>query len=57
MKNYKTPTMESLDVKFTENGTALFTQVDEIRVDNKGNYWVSFSGEGKPQNVDGKMPN
>lgn len=55
MKNWESPMIETLDVKCTENGTALFTNIDEIRIDQDGKYWVSYSGEGKEQETDGEV--
>ncbi len=55
MKNWESPMIEELDVKCTENGTAILTNVDEVRIDQYGNYWVSFSGEGKEQDTDGEV--
>lgn len=55
MKNWETPSIEALDVKCTENGTALLKNIDEIRVDQNGKYWISFSGEGEKQDTDGNV--
>ena len=49
MKNWATPAMEELNVVFTENGKDMTQSYDEIRVDQDGNYWVSFQS-GKDSN-------
>lgn len=43
MKDWKEPVMEELDLKNTENGSVVITSVDEIRTDEDGRYWFSFS--------------
>ncbi|MDD5934232.1 MAG: hypothetical protein PUC65_01505 [Clostridiales bacterium] len=47
MKNWKTPSIDSLEVKFTEHGQCFSKNFDEIRVDESGNYWIS-SSDGEP---------
>lgn len=46
MKTWNTPAIEELNVSCTEYGKAYATKVDEVRVDQNGNYWYSHSGNG-----------
>ena len=43
MKNWVKPDVEELNIKCTEQGKNISSNYDEIRVDQNGNYWVSFS--------------
>ncbi len=43
MKKWTTPAIDELNVSATAQGKNLSTAYDEIRVDQNGNYWVSFS--------------
>ena len=43
MKTWTTPSVEELNISCTEQGQHISTNFDEIRVDQNGNYWVSFS--------------
>ncbi len=47
MKEWKEPTMEELELKCTENGATVLTSIDEVRVDENGRYWFSFSDKNK----------
>lgn len=56
MKKWNTPTIESLDITCTEQGKNIRTDYDEVRVDQNGNYWVSFSsGKDSNPDVDGEV--
>ena len=48
MKTWNTPVMEELNISCTEKGSAFATVVDDVRVDQNGNNWYSFSGAGEP---------
>lgn len=43
MKTWIEPEIIELDITCTEQGTNMSSEFDEIRVDQNGNYWVSFS--------------
>ncbi len=43
MKTWITPNVEELNINETAQGQNISTSFDEIRVDQNGNYWVSFS--------------
>ena len=43
MKKWTAPAIETLKVSCTEQGQNISTTFDEIRVDQNGNYWASFS--------------
>ena len=43
MKKWTAPAIETLKVSCTEQGQNISDNFDEIRVDQNGNYWVSFS--------------
>lgn len=43
MKTWLTPDVEELNICATAQGQNISTYYDEIRVDQNGNYWVSFS--------------
>lgn len=46
MKKWNTPVVDELNVACTEQGKKISSNFDEIRVDQNGNYWASFtSGE------------
>lgn len=56
MKTWETPDIESLNIVYTEQGKHISTNFDEIRVDQNGNYWVSFSsGEDSNPVVGGEV--
>lgn len=49
MKIWNTPSVEELDMTCTEYGNKYSTTYDEVRVDQNGNYWFSYSsGEDVP---------
>lgn len=43
MKTWNTPSVEELDMTCTEYGRKYATDYDEVRVDQNGNYWFSYS--------------
>ena len=43
MKKWNTPVIDELNIACTEQGKDISTSFDEMRVDQNGNYWVSFS--------------
>lgn len=43
MKKWTTPEVSELNISATAQGKAITTSFDEIRVDQDGNYWASFS--------------
>ncbi len=43
MKKWNTPVIDELNIACTEQGKNMSNNFDEIRVDQNGNYWVSFS--------------
>lgn len=47
MKTWATPEVEKLDITCTEYGKAYASHVDEVRVDQNGKYWYSYSGDGE----------
>lgn len=55
MKDWTTPSIESLSVRCTENGKSMENKIDEIRVDQFGNYWASRSGEGPEVDDNGNI--
>ena len=56
MKKWNTPAVEELNVACTEQGKNMNSAYDEIRVDQNGKYWVSFSsGEDSKPEVDGQL--
>ena len=56
MKKWNAPVMEELSISCTEQGKNLENEFDEIRVDQNGNYWVSFaSGNDSKPEVDGTI--
>lgn len=56
MKTWKKPEIETLGVEMTMQGKHVSTYYDETRVDQNGNYWVSFSsGDDSKPNVDGPI--
>ncbi|MBQ6787606.1 MAG: hypothetical protein IJO85_07785 [Lachnospiraceae bacterium] len=52
MKKWNAPVMEELSISCTEQGKHISTEFDEIRVDQNGNYWVSFASGGEDSNPD-----
>lgn len=56
MKTWMKPEIETLGVEMTMQGKDMSTQYDEVRVDQNGNYWVSFSSgvDSKPD-LDGEV--
>lgn len=50
------PEMEELAINMTAQGKDMSTSFDEVRVDQNGNYWVSFSSgaDSKPE-IDGNV--
>jgi len=49
MKTWNAPSVEELDMTCTEYGSKYSTAYDEVRVDQNGNYWFSYSsGEDVP---------
>lgn len=49
MKNWVKPEVEALDMKCTEYGAKFSHSYDDVRVDQNGMYWFSFSsGEAVP---------
>lgn len=56
MKEWSKPSVKNLEIKSTAQGKNLASSFDEIRVDQNGNYWVSFSsGSDSNPPVDGKV--
>lgn len=56
MKTWTTPEVSELNISATAQGKHISTEFDEIRVDQNGNYWVSFaSGEDSNPDVDGSI--
>lgn len=51
MSKWQKPEIASLDIKMTEQGKNIKSDYDEIRVDQNGQYWVSF-GSGEDSNPD-----
>lgn len=49
MKKWNVPSIEELNISCTEQGKKIATNYDEIRVDQNGNYWVSFSSGAAPE--------
>ena len=43
MKTWNNPELVALDMTCTERGTKFSANFDEVRVDQDGNYWYSFS--------------
>ena len=43
MKKWMTPSVEELDMTCTEYGTRYAKSFDEVRVDQNGQYWYSYS--------------
>ena len=43
MKTWTTPEVSELNISATAQGKHISTSFDEIRVDQNGNYWVSFT--------------
>ncbi|SFB19436.1 hypothetical protein SAMN05216249_11268 [Acetitomaculum ruminis DSM 5522] len=55
-KAWVEPSVENLGIEKTAQGRHVSTQFDEIRVDQNGNYWVSFnSGAETPVNPVGPI--
>lgn len=56
MKKWNAPVMEELSISCTEQGKNFENAFDEIRVDQNGNYWVSFaSGSDSNPELDGTL--
>lgn len=56
MKKWETPSVSELNISCTENGKNMAAAFDEVRVDQNGNYWVSFaSGTDSNPNLDGTV--
>jgi len=56
MKKWNTPVIDELNIACTEQGKNMSTSFDETRVDQNGNYWVSFaSGADSKPDVDGPI--
>lgn len=56
MKKWNTPSLDELNISCTEQGKAFNTTFDEIRVDQNGNYWASFtSGTAMDVELDGEV--
>ena len=56
MKEWQKPQLHSLDIRMTKQGKNVATKYDEIRVDQNGNYWVSFgSGTDSKPDTDGDI--
>lgn len=56
MKTWNTPAVSELSISCTEQGKNMNTSYDEIRVDQNGNYWVSFaSGADSKPELDGEV--
>ena len=53
MKTWNTPEIAELDVACTEQGRDMAKDWDEIRVDQNGEFWVSFQsgGDSNPEPV------
>ena len=56
MKTWTTPEVSELNISATAQGKNISDDFDEIRVDQNGNYWVSFASgvDSKPE-VDGTI--
>lgn len=56
MKTWLAPDISELRIGATAQGKSLTSSYDEIRVDQNGNYWVSFqSGEDSKPSIDGSV--
>ncbi len=56
MKKWNTPAVSELNISCTEQGRNIAADFDEIRVDQNGNYWVSFaSGADSMPEIDGEI--
>ena len=56
MKKWENPVLETLEVEKTLQGQHIAPEYDEIRVDQNGNYWASFtSGEDSKPDLDGEI--
>ena len=56
MKKWKNPVLETLEVEKTLQGQHIAPEYDEIRVDQNGNYWASFtSGEDSKPGTNGPI--
>lgn len=56
MKTWNTPAVSELSISCTEQGKDMSKDFDEIRVDQNGNYWVSFaSGADSNPELDGEV--
>lgn len=43
MRKWNAPEVTELNISCTEQGKNISTNYDEVRVDQNGNYWYSFS--------------
>lgn len=56
MNKWQEPQLMSLDIKMTQQGKNIKNDYDEVRVDQNGQYWVSFgSGEDSKPNTNGDI--
>ena len=56
MEKWQKPQLEELDIMETKQGKNLAVSFDELRVDQNGNYWVSFgSGTDSKPDTDGDI--
>lgn len=56
MKKWENPVLETLEVEKTLQGQHISLKFDEIRVDQNGNYWASFtSGPDSNPDLDGEI--
>jgi len=56
MKKWNTPVVDELNVACTERGKKISANFDEIRVDQNGNYWASFtSGNDSEPEISGEV--
>lgn len=56
MRKWNAPEVTELNISCTEQGKDMSKDFDEIRVDQNGNYWVSFgSGVDSNPETDGKV--
>ena len=56
MKKWVAPAIDELKVSETAQGQTISSSFDEIRVDQNGNYWASFSsGADSMPEVDGTI--
>ncbi|MBQ8822001.1 MAG: hypothetical protein IJZ82_05120 [Lachnospiraceae bacterium] len=53
MKNWIAPAIETVEIACTEYGDSYSTKYDEVRVDQNGKKWYSYSGESVDNGSDG----